>query len=184
MTYASDYTNAKCRLCDVPVKEEELSSNDNSVISPCRCSGESKYVHRKCLDEWINLHENVNEGIDCYVRCSVCRHHFFRERRLKPLHRWIPELSYNQKVMWIYRFLYLAIVLTDFYATPRMLSIAARPWHSIVWLVYWDNVFARLLMAAFDVQDHVEAESMLYYFSSRAVRSLDNQMTDRVIVSI
>ena len=37
-----------CRIC---LEEEEDISN-NTLIAPCRCDGNSKYVHRECLAQW------------------------------------------------------------------------------------------------------------------------------------
>ena len=36
----------QCRIC---LEEED---NLELLISPCRCSGTSKYVHRECLRKW------------------------------------------------------------------------------------------------------------------------------------
>ena len=40
-----------CRIC---LEEED---NINSLISPCRCSGSSKYVHIQCLQNWRRVLE-------------------------------------------------------------------------------------------------------------------------------
>ena len=37
-----------CRIC----LEEETDISNNSLVAPCRCAGNSKYVHRECLDQW------------------------------------------------------------------------------------------------------------------------------------
>lgn len=36
-----------CRIC---LEEEDISGN--TLIAPCRCDGNSKYVHRECLAQW------------------------------------------------------------------------------------------------------------------------------------
>lgn len=36
-----------CRIC---FDGEETP--DNPLISPCRCSGGSRYIHRGCLKQW------------------------------------------------------------------------------------------------------------------------------------
>ena len=38
----------ECRICF-----ENNESQDNLFISPCLCDGTSKYVHSKCLEQWI-----------------------------------------------------------------------------------------------------------------------------------
>ncbi|CAF1545176.1 unnamed protein product, partial [Rotaria sordida] len=35
----------QCRIC-------LDTDNSNDIISPCLCSGNSAYVHRKCLNHW------------------------------------------------------------------------------------------------------------------------------------
>ncbi|OMJ96034.1 hypothetical protein SteCoe_414 [Stentor coeruleus] len=40
----SDMTNI-CRIC--------LNSNTSNLISPCSCSGTSKFAHEECLKTWI-----------------------------------------------------------------------------------------------------------------------------------
>jgi len=53
-----------CRIC-LDTESEE----DNPLISPCRCSGSMRFVHRACLDEW---------RISCFnpkalVSCTTCQ---------------------------------------------------------------------------------------------------------------
>ena len=42
----------QCRIC---FEEED---NLSLFVSPCRCSGTSKYVHVECLQEWITTTEH------------------------------------------------------------------------------------------------------------------------------
>jgi hypothetical protein len=51
----------QCRICLEKEPEQEL-------ISPCRCRGGSRFIHRQCLQQWRQ--ENVNES---YFRCNECR---------------------------------------------------------------------------------------------------------------
>ena len=55
--------NGMCRIC----LEDDLVSN---LISPCRCSGTSKYVHKSCLDQWRTLSDNRN----AYNQCFECKY--------------------------------------------------------------------------------------------------------------
>ena len=54
---------SKCRYC-----LEEEDTDQNPLIVPCQCTGSTKYVHRKCLDQWrkeaLNPH-NLH-------RCEIC----------------------------------------------------------------------------------------------------------------
>lgn len=42
-----------CRIC---LQEEDVSigyaDSNNPLISPCQCSGSTRYVHRHCLERW------------------------------------------------------------------------------------------------------------------------------------
>ncbi len=42
-----------CKYCHGSA-DEEGDENLGEMISPCRCSGSVKYVHRKCLNQWRN----------------------------------------------------------------------------------------------------------------------------------
>ena len=56
----------QCRIC----LEEE---NDlDSLISPCRCSGTSKYVHKTCLQRW--RYQDVNS--QGFYRCMECNEEY------------------------------------------------------------------------------------------------------------
>ena len=54
--------NAECRIC-----YENENPND-SLISPCKCKGTSKYIHKSCLSRWRNL----NLDGDAYNKCMEC----------------------------------------------------------------------------------------------------------------
>ncbi|XP_012556774.1 uncharacterized protein LOC100201468 isoform X1 [Hydra vulgaris] len=47
----------KCRYC--------YNIEDENLITPCRCSGSSKFVHKSCLEKWLTL-KNKNE-------CEICK---------------------------------------------------------------------------------------------------------------
>jgi hypothetical protein len=57
----------QCRICLDDEGEEELE-----FISPCRCSGSSRYVHRKCLDTWISTCTNP----EATRRCMECHYSY------------------------------------------------------------------------------------------------------------
>ena len=46
-----------CRIC----LEEE--SNYDLLINPCRCNGTSKYVHKNCINTWLQDNNT----------CPLCR---------------------------------------------------------------------------------------------------------------
>jgi hypothetical protein len=63
-----DTDKISCRIC----LEDDLEHN---FISPCNCSGTSKYVHKECLNKWRYSFEYSpfnNNDIRRYNECSVC----------------------------------------------------------------------------------------------------------------
>jgi E3 ubiquitin-protein ligase DOA10 len=60
------------------------SDNQESIISPCLCNGSIKYVHKKCLIEWI-LQKIINSGTNNIYpgfsqtrdfRCELCLYRY------------------------------------------------------------------------------------------------------------
>ncbi|OMJ68839.1 hypothetical protein SteCoe_33597 [Stentor coeruleus] len=50
-----------CRIC--------LETETASLICPCICKGNSKFVHEKCLREWITIKfEDINQS-----HCEICK---------------------------------------------------------------------------------------------------------------
>jgi len=71
LTYSilEDTDNLTCRIC----LENDLEDN---FISPCSCSGTSKYVHKECLNKWRYSFEYSpfsNNDIKRYNECDVCK---------------------------------------------------------------------------------------------------------------
>lgn len=74
------YLNNPLYVCQVNESDEETNSylcriclqdepDKKKLISPCRCSGTSQYVHRTCLAEWRNTSVNPLAP----KMCLVCR---------------------------------------------------------------------------------------------------------------
>ena len=70
MAYYDDDVD-ECRICF------DIETEKNKFISPCRCSGTSKYVHKKCLNKW----RKVNIGKEAYNRCMECREDYIVKRK-------------------------------------------------------------------------------------------------------
>ena len=101
-----------CRIC----LQEEIDMN--SLISPCQCSGSSKYVHRECLNEWRRTSRNPL----AMTQCMICRttyqvrrmeHHHFHDSCIK--------IKYNGCVVFIYHQL-LSIMMTLLYMSSQSLQ--------------------------------------------------------------
>ena len=64
-----DVTPAKqCRIC-LEVEEPGNEDPDNPLISPCLCSGHSRYVHRNCLQQW----RTTTNRQDASYQCEICK---------------------------------------------------------------------------------------------------------------
>jgi hypothetical protein len=57
----------QCRIC----LEE---NNQDDMISPCLCRGTSKYVHRECLNKWIE--SKVNQ--EASIKCQECHFQYYK----------------------------------------------------------------------------------------------------------
>jgi hypothetical protein len=55
----------QCRICLFNSSEDRL----REMLSPCSCSGTSKWVHRDCLDRW----RVAEQRPDALTHCSECR---------------------------------------------------------------------------------------------------------------
>ena len=85
-----------CRIC----LEEE--SDIDKLISPCRCSGSSKYVHLDCLQTWRRTSRGgvgENKCMECHTEYLVRKRHE-RERILEiPICRLAQILYYTPTVI-------------------------------------------------------------------------------------
>lgn len=50
----------QCRICFV--------EDNGKYVSPCACRGTMKWVHRSCLEAWINTRSGMNK-----VECPTCK---------------------------------------------------------------------------------------------------------------
>ncbi|CAB9506846.1 protein ligase MARCH7 [Seminavis robusta] len=72
--------NPVCYMCF-----DEEDSEDNPLITPCKCSGDTKYVHVECLRKW---HTAEADNLICFLSsvdatCSVCKSTFKSDFKLK-----------------------------------------------------------------------------------------------------
>jgi E3 ubiquitin-protein ligase DOA10 len=62
-----------CRIC---LSEEEPN---NTLISPCSCTGSMKYIHFNCLKEWLEGKKHMKETaiVNSYIwknlECEICK---------------------------------------------------------------------------------------------------------------
>ena len=60
-----------CRIC-LDDEATDAAADEREWISPCRCAGTSRWVHRSCLDSWrraawLHTHRRVS-----VTHCNVC----------------------------------------------------------------------------------------------------------------
>ncbi|GFU30426.1 e3 ubiquitin-protein ligase MARCH3 [Nephila pilipes] len=60
--------NPMCRICYNGPSRERL-------VRPCKCKGTIEYVHRHCLERWL-------ESTNCET-CELCRYHFTTRKTRK-----------------------------------------------------------------------------------------------------
>jgi hypothetical protein len=62
-----------CRIC---LSEDEP---ENPIISPCNCTGSVKYIHVKCIKEWLEgkKHMKLTPQVNSYIwrglECEICK---------------------------------------------------------------------------------------------------------------
>ncbi len=71
-----DEESPTCRICF----EEE--SPDNKLISPCKCTGNSKFIHERCLHTWRFSNEIGSEARNS---CMECKHQYQVRRVVTPI---------------------------------------------------------------------------------------------------
>ena len=72
----SDSTQKVCRIC-----YQEEDDENNPLIQPCLCSGSMKFIHLKCLKQWIYTRSCIlienNEYCNIFllkeVDCELCK---------------------------------------------------------------------------------------------------------------
>jgi hypothetical protein len=72
--------NPVCYMCF-----DDENTEENPMITPCKCSGDTKYVHVDCLRKW---HTAEADNLVCFLSsvdatCSVCKSTFKSDFKLK-----------------------------------------------------------------------------------------------------
>lgn len=77
-TISEENKDVVCRIC----LSEDLKDEDDPLISPCKCSGTMKYIHIKCLTEWIESKKSSKDGQHFrsflweHIICELCKVEF------------------------------------------------------------------------------------------------------------
>lgn len=122
-----------CRIC---LDEED----QKDLISPCNCSGSTKYIHRDCLENWRAT--NINE--DNYKRCEICHFEYEIEKQ---------DLPFSSKIC--KGFLWTLTQIPGFlYITIQLLILL------FTYLYYYIDPNLELFIA-FDIPDYSEEHYIL-----------------------
>lgn len=71
-------TDKLCRIC------YDVGSHDNPLVSPCKCSGDTQFIHRDCLKTWVHarMPPDINTKAcvlclpDAAYMCEICKGNF------------------------------------------------------------------------------------------------------------
>ncbi|MCO5580803.1 hypothetical protein L7F22_034674 [Adiantum nelumboides] len=91
----------QCRIC--------LDVGGEDLISPCRCRGTQKFVHRSCLDHW----RAAKEGF-AFAHCTECRTLFCLQANM-PADRWWLRLKFQLLVIRDHAAIYIVVQLVRFF---------------------------------------------------------------------
>ncbi|KAH9504674.1 hypothetical protein Btru_062552 [Bulinus truncatus] len=102
----SDLLNS-CRICQVP-------GDNDTLVSPCRCSGSLKYVHYHCLLKWIEYSSRKTKRAPV---CELCHFVYIRHKRFK-CNKWtLPLVSSKDKCLHTVFFFTLILMISCAVAT-------------------------------------------------------------------
>ncbi len=147
--------------------------NDDNLLSPCRCKGHIKYVHKKCLLKWIDSkRENFNNSYECEI-CKT-RYNIKSGKNLKisnlqyillnifilfcccPILGWLMQLNSNTKHLFAYEEkVWYNIMVNGYWMTTLLLCIELWELFSIYDIL--DRVVKRL-KTIIDIRPYNEAE--------------------------
>ncbi|CAK9302666.1 unnamed protein product [Gordionus sp. m RMFG-2023] len=77
-----------CRICQTP-------GTERSLISPCKCAGSVRYVHKYCLTKWLEINPNRNRKSQI---CELCQYTYHRKKKFKFKDWKWPQCSTRDKL--------------------------------------------------------------------------------------
>ena len=97
-----------CRICYL----NESDSNTNPLIKPCKCAGSMKYIHLKCLLQWLKTKIQIEkleytdnpyftvyspEQVECELCKSIFPHYIYHKKKLYNLMEFEQDYDSDQK---------------------------------------------------------------------------------------
>ena len=145
-----------CRIC---LEEEAADPSGENFIAPCRCDGNSKYVHRHCLAQWRGTTPRA------YCQCLECNFRYILEYEY-PLETFsfnIRRQNDSQRQLSLYCFALLFICISGFFFR----NIGKRINYPSLWLLNAAsrNKLPNPIIYEKELLDKDEISSGCYYFS-------------------
>lgn len=115
----------ECRFC---FEDDEK----DSMISPCKCDGTSKYVHKSCLSKWI-LYKKSNI-------CPVCNQEYEFQPDIKPapiknqIIQYILEHDFCTTL--ITGFIIISVILTTLYLKIALQNLVSSIYCTIFGMIF------------------------------------------------
>ena len=103
-------------------RNDNSEANNNDLIAPCRCKGTSKWVHRKCLDQW----RAYNAQDLAFSQCMECHYCFQFEAN--------PQGSKEKQPKRSRRLLYWFLVSRDVLVLTAVVQIFILFFALLFWL--------------------------------------------------
>jgi len=79
----------ECRICF------DEGTDDDPLISPCKCKGTSAYVHKSCLSNW----RNFNRNSEAWNICMECHAEYIISRKY-PIENFLYDTRYKLPVIY------------------------------------------------------------------------------------
>ena len=105
-----------CRICHSRSEEEEL-------ISPCKCSGSLRFVHHSCLNIWLNMPAKSNKK-----QCELCKFDYLFKIEPKSFLEWkklaltLPERQKLVCLIVITLLMFITVISTAAALLPMFLD--------------------------------------------------------------
>jgi len=83
--FREDVNKKECRICQ--------ETGGDEFLQPCKCTGSIRYVHRKCLADWLNYTWRTGKTNEGGTSCTICGQLFLVKWERPHLGQYIFERS-------------------------------------------------------------------------------------------
>ena len=117
----------ECRICF------DEGTDDDPLISPCKCKGTSAYVHKSCLSNW----RNFNRDRDAWNICMECHAEYIIARKY-PIEKFFYDIRYK---------------LPGIYFTQSLLGFSGA---LLIWCIEYNTDYLAVKMLNFNNEEKNE----------------------------